>query len=441
MGLIKAITGATGSVLADQWKEFFYCEAIPKDILVTKGQKQVNGKSSNTKGSENVISSGSGIAVADGQCMIIVEQGKVVEVCAEPGQFTFDASTEPTIFNGPLGQSIVDSFKTIGKRFTYGGDTAKDQRVYYFNTKELVDNMFGTPNPVPFRVVDKNIGLDVDISVRCNGVYSYKVIDPILFYTNVCGNVELEYSRKEIDSQLKSEFLTALQPAFCKISDLGIRYSALPGHTMEVADAMNEALSAKWSALRGLSIVSVGINSITAPPEDEAMIKELQRKAVMRDPSMAAASIVDSQSEAMKIAAANDGGAMLGFMGLNMAAGAGGMNAGDLYAMGQQQNAQQAPAANAAAPQAAAWTCACGAANSGKFCDECGKPNPGAIAGWSCSCGAMNKGKFCAECGGAKPAGIPQYKCDKCGWEPADPTKPPKFCPECGDGFDDGDIK
>ena len=440
MGLIKAITGATGSVLADQWKEFFYCEAIPKDILVTKGQKQVNGKSSNTKGSENVISSGSGIAVADGQCMIIVEQGKVVEVCAEPGQFTFDASTEPTIFNGPLGQSIVDSFKTIGKRFTYGGDTAKDQRVYYFNTKELVDNMFGTPNPVPFRVVDKNIGLDVDISVRCNGVYSYKVIDPILFYTNVCGNVELEYSRKEIDSQLKSEFLTALQPAFCKISDLGIRYSALPGHTMEVADAMNEALSTKWSALRGLSIVSVGINSITAPPEDEAMIKELQRKAVMRDPSMAAASIVDSQSEAMKIAAANDGGAMLGFMGLNMAAGAGGMNAGDLYAMGQQQNAQQ-PAPAAAAPAAATWTCACGAANSGKFCDECGKPNPGAVAGWSCSCGAVNKGKFCAECGGAKPAGIPQYKCDKCGWEPADPTKPPKFCPECGDGFDDGDIK
>jgi len=142
----------------------------------------------------------------------------------------------------------------------------------------------------------------------------------------------------------------------------------------------------------------------------------------------------------MKIAAANDGGAMLGFMGLNMAAGAGGMNAGDLYAMGQQQNAQQ-PAPAAAAPAAATWTCACGAANSGKFCDECGKPNPGAVAGWSCSCGAVNKGKFCAECGGAKPAGIPQYKCDKCGWEPADPTKPPKFCPECGDGFDDGDIK
>ena len=440
MGLIKAITAATGSVLADQWKEFFYCEAIPKDILVTKGQKKVNGKSSNTKGSENVISSGSGIAVADGQCMIIVEQGKVVEVCAEPGQFTFDASTEPTIFNGPLGQSIVDSFKTIGKRFTYGGDTAKDQRVYYFNTKELVDNMFGTPNPVPFRVVDKNIGLDVDISVRCNGVYSYKVIDPILFYTNVCGNVELEYSRKEIDSQLKSEFLTALQPAFCKISDLGIRYSALPGHTLEVADAMNEALSAKWGALRGLSIVSVGINSITAPPEDEAMIKELQRKAVMRDPSMAAASIVDSQSEAMKIAAANDGGAMLGFMGLNMAAGAGGMNAGDLYAMGQQQNAANAQQPAAVAP-ATAWTCACGATNSGKFCDECGKPNPGTVAGWACSCGAVNKGKFCAECGTAKPAGIPQYKCDKCGWEPADPTKPPKFCPECGDVFDDGDVK
>ena len=154
MGLIKAEIGAVGGVLADQWKEFFYCDAMDKSVMVVKGQKQVSGgRSSNTKGSDNIISNGSGIAVADGQCMMIVEQGKIVEVCAEPGQFTYDTSSEPSIFTGNLGNSIKETFKQIGKRFTYGGDTGKDQRVYYFNTKELIDNKFGTPNPIPFRVV------------------------------------------------------------------------------------------------------------------------------------------------------------------------------------------------------------------------------------------------------------------------------------------------
>ena len=170
MGLIKAGLGAVGGVLADQWTEFFYCEAMDKEVMVTKGQKRISGRSSNTKGSDNIISNGSGIAVADGQCMIIVDQGRVVEVCAEPGEFTYDASTEPSIFAGSLGQSILDTFKAVGKRFAYGGDTGKDQRVYYFNTKELIDNKFGTPNPIPFRVVDSKIGLDIDVSVRCSGV-------------------------------------------------------------------------------------------------------------------------------------------------------------------------------------------------------------------------------------------------------------------------------
>ena len=139
MGLIKAITGAVGGVLADQWKEFFYCDALDSDTLMVKGQKRVSGRSSNTKGSENVISNGSGIAVADGQCMIIVDQGKIVEFCAEPGQFTYDTSTEPSIFTGDLDDAIMDTFQDIGRRFTYGGDTGKDQRVYYFNTKEISD--------------------------------------------------------------------------------------------------------------------------------------------------------------------------------------------------------------------------------------------------------------------------------------------------------------
>ena len=282
MGLIKAFFGAANSTLADQWKEFFYCEAMDKNVMVTKGQKRISGRSSNRRSSDNIISNGSGIAVADGQCMIIVEQGKVVEVCAEPGQYTYDSSSEPSIFAGSLGQSILDSFKTFGRRFTYGGDTGKDQRVYYFNTKELIDNKFGTPNPIPFRVVDSRIGLDVDVSVRCSGIYSYKIADPILFYTNVCGNVEHSYTRDELDSQLKAEFISALQPAFAKLSALEMRPNQIVAHTTELEAAMNEALSAKWSDLRGLCVVSVALGSVTLPDEDAEMINTAKERRFTR---------------------------------------------------------------------------------------------------------------------------------------------------------------
>lgn len=377
MGLIKAGIGALGGTLADQWKEFFYCEAMDKEVMVTKGQKRVSGRSSNTKGSDNIITNGSGIAVADGQCMIIVEQGKIVEVCAEPGEFTYDASTEPSIFAGSLGESIKATFRTIGKRFTYGGDTGKDQRVYYFNTKELIDNKFGTPNPIPFRVVDSKIGLDVDVSVRCSGVYSYKIADPLLFYTNVCGNVEQEYTRDELDSQLKTEFISALQPAFGRLSELELRPNQIVSHNTELEDAMNAALSAKWGELRGLKVVSIALGSVTLPEEDAEMIKQLQRTAVMRDPTMAGATLVGAQADAMKAAASNSAGAMTGFMGMGMAMNAGGgMNAQNLFAMGQQQQQQQQQRVEQ--PRdfdgMERWKCSCGAVACGKFCPECGDP-------------------------------------------------------------------
>ena len=447
MGLIKAITGAAGGVLADQWKEYFYCDALPAEVLVRKGQKRVSGRSSNTKGVDNIITKGSVIAVADGQCMIIVDQGRVAEICAEPGEFTYDSSTEPSILCGNLSQNIPAVFKNIGKRFTFGGEAPKDQRVYYFNTKELIGNKYGTPSPVPFRVVDRNVGLDIDISIRCFGEYSYRITNPVLFYTNVCGNVEQDYQRSEIDSQLKTELLTALQPAFARISDMGIRYSALPGHTQEMADALNTVLSGKWRDLRGVEIVSLGVSSVKASEEDEAMIKELQRNAAFRNPTMAAAHMVGAQAAAMQAAAANQGaGPAMAFMGMNMANQAGGLNAQSLFQMGQQQAAAApapaapAPAPAAPAPDANTWKCACGNLATGKFCTECGAKRP-APEGWVCACGAVNKGKFCSECGARKPAGVPQYRCDKCGWEPEDPTHPPKFCPECGDPFDSNDIK
>ena len=404
MGLIKAALGSAGGVLADQWKEYFYCESMPADVLVTKAHKKVSGRSSNKHGSENIISNGSVIAVNDGQCMLIVEQGKVVDVCAEPGEYTYDTSSEPSIFCGGLGAGVKAAFQQVGKRFTFGGEPPKDQRVYFINTKELVGNKYGTPNPVPFRVVDMNIGLDMDITIRCFGEYSYQIANPVLFYTNVCGNVEQDYTREEIDVQLKSELMTALQPAFAKISEMGIRYSALPGHTQELSDVLNKVLSDKWDNLRGIRIVSLGVSSVKASEEDEAMIKELQRNAVFRNPTMAAAQMVGAQASAMQSAASNEKtGPAMAFAAMNMAANVGGANAQNLFTMGQQQAAQaqpMQPSAPAPVPQAE-WTCSCGTVNTGKFCSECGSPRP--AGPWTCSCGTVNTGKFCSECGKPRP--------------------------------------
>ncbi len=431
MGLIKAGLSALNSTLADQWKEFFYCDSLDKDTLVARGRKRVSGRSSNTSGNDNIITDGSGIAVADGQCMIIVEQGRVVEVCAEPGQFTYDSSSEPSVFSGNLGDSIAETFKTIGRRFAHGGDTAKDQRVYYFNTKEIIDNKFGTANPVPFRVVDSKIGLDIDVSLRCNGVYSYRISDPLLFYANVCGNVSRDYTRDELDSQLKTEFISALQPSLAKLSAMELRPNQIIAHNTELENALNEALSKKWKELRGIEVVTVSLGSVTLPEADQELIKSAQHSGMLKDPTMAAATLVEAQAEAMKAAASNKGGAMTGFMGMGMAMNAGGVNPQNLYAMGQNAPKKETAKADS-------WKCSCGATVSGKFCPECGTKRP---EGWVCSCGTLNKGRFCSECGAKKPAGQPLYKCDKCGWEPEDPHNPPKFCPECGDRFDDSDLR
>ncbi len=437
MGLIKAALSSATGVISDQWKEFFYCDALDSETIVVKGQKRQSSRSGN-RGSDNVISNGSVIAVADGQCMVIVDQGKIAELCAEPGEFTYDASTEPSVFSGSLGDSIKEVFKTIGKRFTFGGEIPKDQRVYYFNTKELIGNKYGTPSPVPFRVVDQRAGIDLDIGIRCFGEYSYRVSNPILFYTNVCGNVTGAYTRDLLDNQLKTELLTALQPAFAKISDMGIRYSSLPGHTAEIAETLNDVLSDKWRDLRGIEIVSFGVSSVKANEEDEKIIKELQRNAAFRDPTMAAAHLVGAQAAAMQGAANNAGGAAVGFMGMNMASQAGGINAANLYAMGSQPQPQSA--APAAAPRTDGWICPnCGKQVFGKFCTECGTKKP--EDGWVCpNCGKTNKGKFCAECGTKKPEAGRHYKCSRCGWEPEDPAHPPKFCPECGDPFNEEDA-
>lgn len=481
MGLIRAAAGALGGVLADQWKEFFYCDALPNDVLMRKGQKQISGRSSNTKGNDNIISNGSGIAVADGQCMIIVEQGRIVEVCAEPGEFTYNNSTEPSIFSGKFGDSLKDSFKTFGKRFTYGGDTAKDQRVYYFNTKEILDNKFGTANPIIFEVVNKRINMSRTVQVRCNGVYTYIITDPLLFYTRLCGNVADEFTRDQIDAQLKTEFVDALQPAFGALAEQELRPAQIPAKANELKAAMNEALKQEWIENRGISVGKIALNPITLTDSDMKKINEMEDAAsVGSNPFMMAGRMTNATADAMQTAAGNSAGAMTGFMGMGMVGmgQAGGFGAAqNLYNMGQQQVAQQqaaqqqptvlqtqAPPQNTADQwtcqcgatasgkfcpecgakkpepvQADAWKCSCGATVTGKFCPECGSPKPAEQEGWTCTCGAVNKGKFCPNCGAKKPEGAPLYRCDKCGWQPEDPHNPPKFCPECGDAFDDND--
>ena len=492
MGLIKAGMGAIGGVLADQWKEYFYCDSMTPDVLMCKGQKRTSsqGRSSNTSGEDNIISNGSVIAVNVGQCMMIVEQGKVVDLCAEPGEYTYDKSTEPSVFTGDLKESVIQVFQRMGKRFTFGGDTGKDQRVYYFNTKEIIGNKYGTPAEIPFKVIEENTGRSLLVRIRCFGEYSYKIVDPILFYSTIAGNAPDQYLRSQWDSQLKSELLTALQPAFGKISAQRIDYTELPMRTMELADALNDVLSSKWRDLRGIEIVSFGVNSVKANEEDEAKLQKVQMGAMMSNPEMRMGVLTDATADGIRNASANESGMgpMGAFIGMGMANMAGGMAMGNAYGPGGQypppygqqpygQPPQQpyppqqpAPAAAPAAaagwacscghtgntgnfcsgcgkpkpapqPAAGGWDCACGAkGNTGKFCTNCGKPQPAAPEGWTCSCGSVNQGQFCPNCGSRKPAGAPLYKCDKCGWEPEDPHNPPKFCPRCGGPFNEGDI-
>ena len=435
MGLIKALTSATGSALADQWKEFFYCDALDVDVLMKRGYKRTSGRSSNTKGNDNVISNGSGISVADGQCMMIVEQGKIVEVCAEPGEYTYDTSSEPSIFTGSLGQGIIDTFKTIGKRFTYGGDTGKDQRVYYFNTKEILDNKFGTATPIMFRVADPEIGFVRTVNIRCNGTYTYKITNPLLFYTELCGNVEEEYLREDIDAQLKSEFVDALIPGFGQLSEMRLLPAQIPYHTKELKEVMDETLKDEWTKTRGITIQKIAMNPITLTPEDMKVISEMEDAVALGgNARMMAGRMAGATADAMTSAASNEGGAMTGFMGMGMAMnsmnGAGLMGGvQDMFDKGQQQEAKQQEEMQEAAQRQTKeanneWTCVCGHVNSGNFCTECGskKPEP---KKWTCSCGQVNEGKFCSNCGTKKPeSGTWTCACGQ--------VNEGKFCIECG---------
>ncbi|MBW9212756.1 MULTISPECIES: SPFH domain-containing protein [Terrabacteria group] len=352
MGFISVGVEAVRSTLKDVWKDYIYCDALDNNTLVTKG---LNRNSSNG----NILSDQSKVIVSDGQCLLVVENGKVIDLVGEPGEYIYDKNAEPSIFLGGFKDAVKSVFSEIGSRFSYGGQAGQDQRVYFINIKEITGLKYGTPNPIPFRVVEEKAGIDMDISLKAFGTYSIRIVNPVLFYTNVSGNVENDYNLDTLNEQLRAELLTALQPALAKLSDQGIRYSQIPGHTEELAQNLNEQLSSKWTDLRGIQIVSFGVNSIVADENDEATLKSLQKATAFRDPNLAAANIAAAQAQAMQDAAKNPNGAMMGYVGLNAAQQAGGIDVNELYKQGGQ------------------WLCpSCQTANEGKFCSNCGTKKP-----------------------------------------------------------------
>ena len=450
MGLLKAAKEVLIGLVDEQWRDYFYCGSLASDVLVAKGEKrEMKGKKSNVKANDNIISNGSIVSVNAGQCMIIVDQGKIAEFCAEPGEFLYDTSTEPSLLYGDLGQNIQETFKQLGRRFTFGGSTAKDQRVYYFNIKEIMNNLYGTPNPIRFHYVSKNTGLELETSVKVNGQYTFKIVDPILFYSNVCGNVEQEYRKGELLAMMKAELLTKLPVALAKVAAQGVLPSEVPGHLEEITQYLKDELSEQWTQTRGIEVVSMTMSDPIVPQADVDKINKWSETAVLSSEKMASARQVEAYTNYIDRMGNGSGsgagssadvmGNAMNMMAMNMMSQNMGM--GSFFGMGQQnqQPVQMKPASTVEEGAVLGWTCVCGAVNTRKFCAECGMPKP-ALDGWTCSCGTVNQGKFCPECGKKRPMGAPLYRCDKCGWEPEDPTAPPKFCPECGDSFDDSDI-
>ncbi|MCR4855820.1 MAG: SPFH domain-containing protein [Erysipelotrichaceae bacterium] len=357
MGLVKALVGSVIGTALDTWKDYFVCDSLDNDTLMVKGTKRGYG------GSGEVITNGSGIVVNEGQCALVVEDGNILEVAAEPGNYTFDSTLSPSIFDGGL-EGLKNSFKEALARFTFGGEVNKSQRVYYVNTKEIMDNRYGTSTPIPFRVIfDKATGSEVEIAVRCNGEFTFRIVDPVVFYQKIAGNKGSRFNKEDLLPIMKSEMLDALNPAFGKLSEQGIRYSELPVHTAEIKEALREALKTAWEEDRGIAFESLTINSVTIPEADAEKIKNIQFSAVNRDKDAANATIVTAMADALRDAANNPNGAATGFMNVNMATNTGAQLIQETGTAGGQTAAGgYCPFCGTPLPAGA------------KFCPNCGKP-------------------------------------------------------------------
>lgn len=437
MGLIKSAISAVQGTLADQWVDYIRCDAMSENVLMRPGTRVTGPGSSNTKFTDNVITNGSKIDVADGQCMLIVENGKIVDFCQEPGQYTYDMSTQPSLLGNGF-QDLKATFQEVGKRWVAGGTPTTTQKVYFVNLLEIHGNKIGLGD-IPFR--DSEFGFTV--KVQGYGNYSYRIVNPLLFYTNLVGNVTTEYRRDKIDAQMKSELISAIQPALGRIAASGVSYDQLINYPTQIGQEVNTEMSPQWEKRRGIRIESIAFDRLTVDDESAEKIAKFQESRVYSNPNMLGAEMGLSQAEAFKNMGKQEGGASgLDMIGMAMAMGAMGQKMPGMPQQGQGTGVPTMPVPPAQQSKSAdTWTCACGTVTDAKFCPECGakRPEKEDPNVWVCECGAKNKGKFCGECGKPKPVGVPQYRCDKCGWEPEDPTHPPKFCPECGDPFGDED--
>lgn len=420
MGLIKAVAGAIGGMFADQWLETIQPGEMDDKTIFVRGVKTRNDKrSSNTKATDQTVSNGSIIQVYDNQCMILTDGGKIVDFTTEPGAFKVDNSSSPSLFAGQFGEVLKDTFE----RFKFGGTPSGSQRVYYINLQEIKGIKFGTKSPISYFDSFYN----AELFLRTFGSYSIKITDPLLFYSQAIPKNAEKVSIDDINEQYLAEFLTALQSAINRFSMEGIRVSHVPSKSMELSKYMAEVLDDDWKKLRGIEVLSVGIQSVSYDEESQKLINVRNQGAMLSDPTIREGYVQGSVARGMEAAGSNSAGAMTGFagigMGMNSAGGfmasASQANVSQMQANAMQQNAQKQTVENE-------WTCSCGEKSSGKFCPKCGKPKPQNET-WLCSCGTKNSGKFCSECGKPKPQNE-TWTCS-CG-----AINKGKFCSECGKG-------
>ena len=389
MGLIKAITDSAFSYIGDLWEDYIYCDSLDSDTLVKKGKARRSGGGGN-RADENVITDGSRIAVNPGQTLIIVEDGRIIDFTAEEGGYEYQNGTQPSMFCGSFGESLKISFKSIQKRFAFGGLPGCDQRVYFVNTKEIMNNRFGFGN-VPYRDGE----FDLTVLLQGFGIYSFRITDPIRFYTNVCGNVSDSFSNSAIQSQLKTELQNAMLPVLGRLAENGVRYDEVPRRTEEILSLLREQLNNRWYNDRGIEIHTMAFSSILPDDESIEKIRELQESRVYSgNRMMLGARVGAAQANAMESAAENPSGAVNGFMGMGMAQQSGGVNVSELMKEPPKQVSRDTDEDN--------WTCVCGMLNTMAFCPKCGSKRPEALK--------------CSSCGYTFPENASEYAfCPKCG--------------------------
>ena len=366
MGLIKALTSSVGSAFGDQFKEYVVCPNTEKNVVMVRGV--VRHGDGNRNPSEGVISNGSKIVVPSSYAMMIVDNGKVVEFCAEPGEYTYDNSSEPSIFTGGLGQGIVNTFKTIGQRFTYGGQPARDQRVYYVNLLTVTGNKFGSPQPK--KITDEKYGM---LEVTFFGEYAFQVKDPIILVQNVIGaNSKDTVTYEEVvGGQLKSKFVEQITQALTIVMRKHkVSFGDIGMYGGDISNEMNECLSSSWKDKYGILITDVAMGDINITESSMQRINKIDDATIFSDAKMQSGLMANASAEALKNASSNENGAMMGFAGMNMASQAG---AGLLNSVNQNVNTNSNNTVAVVEGVALNFCPNCGTKTNGSnFCSNCG---------------------------------------------------------------------